>query len=168
MSNSPDSRALESLARRSAVPTSMLFVGTLVAMVSLLYLPMLLMAQANTQAEVGARVVKASDKWITLGVDAAASQVPTALSQYAATQPIGAKQTRPRHKDSGASSQGLHSRALIAGRTVRSSVASACPTSVQRRAGDMPNSVCASNRQQAATLRVAKNQRQWSRSSTLA
>jgi hypothetical protein len=32
----------------------------------------------------------------------------------------------------------------------------------------MPNSVCASNRQQAATLRVAKNQRQWSRSSTLA
>jgi hypothetical protein len=164
VSNSADSRPPETSDRHSAVPTSMLLVGTLVAMVSLLYLPTLLMSQANTQAEL---IVKASDKWITLGVDASNSQVPTALSQYEVIQPIGAKQTRPRHKDSGleATSPGVHSRAQVSGKP-RSSVASACPNITQRGASDMANSECARNRQHAATLRVAKNQR--SRPSTLA
>jgi hypothetical protein len=45
--------------------------------------------------------VKASDKWIRLGVDASSSQVPTALSQYEVIQPIEAKQARPRHNDRG-------------------------------------------------------------------
>jgi hypothetical protein len=47
--------------------------------VSLLHLPTSLMSQANTQVEAGPPIVKASDKWITLGVDASSSRVPTAL-----------------------------------------------------------------------------------------
>jgi len=147
-----------------------LLVGILVAMVSLLYLPTLLMSQAHGQAEAGPAIVKASDKWITLGIDPSSSQLPTALSQYEAIQPIGPKQTRPRHKDSGleATPPGIYSRAQISGRPVRSSVASASANITRRGASDMPNSVCASNRQHAATSRVAKNQRQLSRPSTLA
>ena len=67
--------------RGSAVRTSMLLVGLLVAGVSLLHLPTSLMSQANTQVEASPPIVKASDKWIGLGVDASSSQVPTALSQ---------------------------------------------------------------------------------------
>ena len=170
MSNSADGRSPETSDRRGAVATSMLLAGALVAMASLLYLPTLLTSQANTQTEVGPPIVKASDKWITLGVDASSRQVPTALSQYEAIQPIGAKQTRPRHKDNETevTSQGVHSRAQVSGRPARSSVASACPNLTQRRASDMANSACARNRQHAANLRVAKTERQWSRPSTLA
>src|SRR5262245_1844782 len=147
----------------------MLLVGALVAVMALPYLPMSLMSQANTQAEAGPPIVKASDKWITLGVDSA--QVPKALSQHEVIQPIEPKQTRPRHKDPGLQAtsrgwQGVHSRAQLSGRPDRSSVASACPNVTQRGARDWPNSACAGNRQHAATFRVAKNQRQWSRPAT--
>ena len=80
MSNSADNRPQEASDRGSAVRTSMLLVGVLVAGVSLLHLPTSLMSQANTQVT-GPPIVKASDKWIRLGVDASSSQVPTALDQ---------------------------------------------------------------------------------------
>jgi hypothetical protein len=81
VSNSVDNRPQEVSDRGSAVRTSMLLVGVLVAGVSLLHLPPSLTSQANTQVEVGPPIVKASDKWIRLGVDASSSQVPTALDQ---------------------------------------------------------------------------------------
>jgi hypothetical protein len=81
VSNSVDNRPQEASDRGSAVRTSMLLVGVLVAGVSLLHLPTSLMSQANTQVEAGQPIVKASDKWIRLGVDASSSQVPTALDQ---------------------------------------------------------------------------------------
>lgn len=80
MSNSADSRPQDASDRGSAVRTSMLLVLVLVAGVSLLHLSSL-MSQANTRVEAGSRIVKASDKWIRLGVDASSSQVPTALDQ---------------------------------------------------------------------------------------
>ena len=81
MSNSIDNGAQEASDRGSAVRTSMLLVGVLVAGVSLLHLPTSLLSQANTQVETSPPIVKASDKWIGLGVDASSSQVPKALSQ---------------------------------------------------------------------------------------
>jgi len=81
VSNSVDYRPQEASDRGSAVRTSMLLVGVLVAGVSLLHLPTSLMSQANSQVEAGPPIVKASDKWIRLGVDASSSQVPTALDQ---------------------------------------------------------------------------------------
>jgi hypothetical protein len=81
VSNSVDNRPQEASNRGGAVQTSMLLVGILVAGVSLLHLPTSLMSQANTQVEAGPPIVKASDKWIRLGVDASSSQVPTALDQ---------------------------------------------------------------------------------------
>jgi hypothetical protein len=80
MSNSVDNRPQEASDRGSAVRTSMLLVGVLVAGVSLLHLPTSLMSQANTQVEAGPPIVKASDKWIRLGVHAS-GQMPAALSQ---------------------------------------------------------------------------------------
>ena len=170
MSNSVDNRPREASDRGRAVRTSMLLVGVLVAGVSLLHLPTSLMSQANTQVEAGPPIVKASDKWIRLGVRASSGQVPTALSQYEVIQPIEPKQTRPRQKDRGmlATSRGSHgvrSRAQLSSRPVRWGVASACPNVTQRGASDRHNAVCPSNRQHAATFRVAKNQRQWSRPS---
>ena len=169
MSNSADSRPQDASDRGSAVRTSMLLVLVLVAGVSLLHLSSL-MSQANTRVEAGSRIVKASDKWIRLGVDASSSRVPTALSQYEVIQPIEPKQTRPRHEDRGMhassrGSHGVHSRAQSSSRWVRWSVASACPNVTQRGASDRHNSTCPSNRQHAATFRVAKNQKQWSRPS---
>jgi hypothetical protein len=67
VSNSVDNRPQEASDRGSAVRTSMLLVGVLVAGVSLLHLPTSLMSQANTQVEAGPPIVKASDKWIRLG-----------------------------------------------------------------------------------------------------
>ena len=84
VSNSADSRPQEASDLGSAVRTSMLLIGVLVAGVSLLHLPSSLMSQANTQVEAGPPIVKASDKWIRLGVDASSSQVPTALDQPSA------------------------------------------------------------------------------------
>src|SRR5262245_47187450 len=81
VSNSVDNRPQEASDRGSAIRTSMLLVGVLVAGVSLLHLPTSLMSQANSQVEAGPPIVKASDKWIRLGVDASSSQVPTALDQ---------------------------------------------------------------------------------------
>jgi hypothetical protein len=81
VSNSVDNRRQEASDRGSAVRTSMLLVGLLVAGVSLLHLPISLMSQANTQVEAGPPIVKASDTWIGLGVDASSSQVPAALDQ---------------------------------------------------------------------------------------
>ena len=81
VSNSVGNRPQEASDWGSALRTSMLLVGVLVAGVSLLHLPISLMSQANTQVEAGPPVVKASDKWIRLGVDALRSQVPTALDQ---------------------------------------------------------------------------------------
>jgi hypothetical protein len=52
----------------------MLLVGILVAGVSLFYLPTSLISQAKVEA--GPPIVKASDKWISLGVDAPRSEVP--------------------------------------------------------------------------------------------
>jgi hypothetical protein len=96
--------------RWSALRTGILLVGLVAAAMSLLHLSPSLMSQANTQVEAGPPIVKASDKWIRLGVDASSSQVPTALSQYEVVQPIEPKQTRPRHKDRGiqANSRGSH------------------------------------------------------------
>jgi hypothetical protein len=173
VSNLADSRPLETSDRRSAVRTSMLLVGALVAGVALLYLPTSLMSQANTQAVAGPPIVKASDKWIALGGDPSSKQVPPALSQYEVIQPIEPKKTGPTHKDRGMQatsrgSQGVHSRAQLSGKPVRSNVASASSNLTQRGTNDRPNSACASNRQHAATFRVAKNQRQWSHPSTLA
>jgi hypothetical protein len=170
VSNSADSRPQEASDRGSAVRTTVLFVGVLVAGVSLLHLPASLMSQANTQVEAGPPIVKASDKWIRLGVRASSGQVPTALSQYEVIQPIEPKQTRPRQKDpemlaTRRGSHGVRSRAQLSSRPVRWSVASACPNATQRAPSDRHNSVCPSNRQHAATFRVAKNQRQWSRPS---
>jgi hypothetical protein len=170
VSNSADSRPQQASDRGSAVRTNMLFVGVLVAGMSLLYLPNSLMSQANTQVEAGPPIVKASDKWIRLGVHASSSQVPTAISQYEVIQPIEPKQTKPRQKARGMlatsrGSHGVHSRAQLSSRPVRWSVASACPNVTPRGASDRHNSVCPSNRQHAATFRVAKNQRQWSRPS---
>jgi hypothetical protein len=169
VSNSADNRPQEAWDRGSALRTGMLLVLVLVAGVSLLHLSSL-MSQANTRVEAGSRIVKASDKWIRLGVDASSSQVPTAPSQFEVIQPIEPKQTRPRQKDRGmlATSRGSHgvrSRAQLSSRPVRWSVASACPNVTQRGASDRHNSVCPSNRQHAATSRIAKNQRQWSRPS---
>jgi hypothetical protein len=169
VSNSADNQPQEASDRGSAVRTSVLLVLVLVAGVSLLHLSSL-MSQANTRVEAGSRIVKASDKWIRLGVDASSSQVPTAPSQFEVIQPIEPKQTRPRQKDRGmlATSRGSHgvrSRAQLSSRPVRWSVASACPNVTQPGASDRHNSVCPSNRQHAATFRVAKNQRQWSRPS---
>jgi hypothetical protein len=115
VSNSTNSRPQEASDLGSAVRTSMLLIGVLVAGVSLLHLPTSLISQANTQIEADPPIVKASDKWISLGVDASSSQVPTSLSQYEVIQPIG-KQARPRHKDRGmqatsGGSHGVHSRA---------------------------------------------------------
>ena len=81
MSNSVDNRPQEASDLGSAVRTSMLLVGVLVAGVSLLHLPTSLMSQANTQVEAGPPIVKASDTWIRLGVDASGSRVPTVLDQ---------------------------------------------------------------------------------------
>ena len=81
MSNSIDNGPQETSDRGSAVRTSMLLVGFLLAGVSLVHLPTSPMTQANTQVEASPPIVKASDKWIGLGVDASSSQVPTALSQ---------------------------------------------------------------------------------------
>ncbi len=172
MSNSADSRPLETSDRRSTLRKRMPLIGALVGGASLLYLPTLLMSQAP-QTEAGPPIVKASDKWITLGVDASSSQIPTTLSQYEVVRPMPSIRHRPSHKDRGmqvtsGDSQGVHSRAQLSGRPVASSVASALPNVTQRGASDKPNSVCASNRQHAASFRVAKNQRQWSRPSTLA
>jgi len=169
MGNSAASRPQHASDRVTASRTIVLLVGVLVAGVSLLYLPTALMSQANTQA--GPPIVKASDKWITLGVDQSSSQVPTSLSQYEVIQPIAPKQTRPRHKEGGMQttsrgSQGVHSRAQLSSRPVRSSVASACPNVSQRGAGNRLNSGCPSHRQHAATLGVAKNQGHWSHPST--
>ena len=77
MSNSADIRRQEASDRGSAVRTSMLLVGVLVAGVSLLYLPTSLISQAKVEA--GPPIVKASDKWIRLGVDASSGQVPVRL-----------------------------------------------------------------------------------------
>ena len=79
MSNSVDNGPQEASDRGNAVRTSMLLVGFLVAGVSLLHLPTSLLSLANTQVEASPPIVKASDKWIGLGVDASSSQVPTAL-----------------------------------------------------------------------------------------
>ena len=79
MSNSVDDRPQEASDRGSAVRISMLLVGLLVAGVSLLHLPTSLISQAKVEA--GPPIVKASDKWIGLGVAASSSQVPTALAQ---------------------------------------------------------------------------------------
>jgi hypothetical protein len=81
VSNSADNRTQEASNRVSAVRTSLLLVGVLVAGVALLHLPTSLMSQANTQVEAGPPIVKASDRWIRLGVDASSSQVPAALDQ---------------------------------------------------------------------------------------
>ena len=81
MGNSVDNRPPEASDQGSAGRTSMLLVAVLVAGVSLLHLPTSLMSQANTRVEAGPPIVKASDKWIRLGVDASSSQVPTALDQ---------------------------------------------------------------------------------------
>lgn len=171
MSNSADSRPLETSDRRSALRKRMPLVGALVGGASLLYLPTLLMSQAP-QTEAGPPIVKASDKWITLGVDASSSQIPTTLSQYEVVRPIAPIQHRPSRKDrmqvTSGGSQGVHSRAQLSGKPFASSVASALPNVTQRGASDRPNSVCASNRQHAASFRIAKNQRQWSRPSTVA
>jgi hypothetical protein len=83
VNNSVDNRPQEASDRGSAVRTSMLLVGILAAGVSLLHLPASLVSQANTQVEKRPPIVKASDKWITLGVDTSSSQVPTALDQPA-------------------------------------------------------------------------------------
>ena len=170
MSNSVDNGPQEASNWGSAARTSMLLVGVLVAGVSLLHLPTSLMSLANTQVATGPPIVKASDKWIRLGIDASNSQVPKALSQYEVIQPREPKQTRPRHEDRGMQatsrgSQGVHSRAQSPSRPVRWSVASACPNVTQRGASDRQNSACPSNRRHAATFRVTKNQRQWSRPS---
>jgi hypothetical protein len=170
VSNSADSRPQKASDRGSAVRTGMLLVGVLVAGASLLHLLTLLMSQAYTQVEAGRPIVKASDKWIRLGVDTSSSQVPTALSQYEVIQPIEPKQTRPRYKDRGMQvtsrgSHGVHSREQSSSRPIRWSVASACPNVTNRGASDRHNSTCPSNRQHAVTFRVAKNQRQWSRPS---
>jgi hypothetical protein len=164
VSNSVDNRPQEASDRGSAARTSMLVVGVLVAGVSLIHLPTSLMSLANTQGAAGPPLVKASDKWIRLGIDASHSQVPKALSQYEVIQPIEPKQTRPRHEERGMQatsrgSQGIHSRAQSSGRPVRWSIASACPTVTQRGASDRHNSACPSNRRHTATFRVAKNQR---------
>ena len=164
MSNSADSRPQEASDLGSAVRTSMLLIGVLVAGVSLLHLPTSLMSQANTQVEAGPPIVKASDKWIRLGVHASSSQVPAALSEYEVIQPIEPKQTRPRQMDRGMlvtslGSHGVRSCAQLSSRPVRRSVASACPNVTQRGASDRHNSACPSNRQHGAALRVAKNQR---------
>ena len=168
MSNSVDNRPQEASDRGSAARTSMLVVGILVAGVSLLYLPTALMSQANTQVAACPPIVKASDKWIRLGVNASSSQVPTALSQFEVISP--SSQNRPRHEDRGMQatsrgSHGVHSRAPSSSRPVRWSVASACPNVTQRGASDRHNSACPSNRRHTATVRVAKNQRQWPRPS---
>lgn len=76
MGYSSDGRPQEPSDRRSPVRTSMLLVGGLVVGVCLLYLPTSLRSQANTQVQAGPPIVKASDKWITLGDDASNSQVP--------------------------------------------------------------------------------------------
>ena len=170
MSNSVDNRPQAASDRGSAARTSMLLVGVLVAGVSLLHLPTSLMSLANTQVAAGPPIVKASDKWIRLGIDASNSPVPKALSQYEVIQPSEPKQTTPRHEDRGMQatsrgSHGVHARAQSSSRPVRWSVASACPNVTQRRASDRHNSACAGNRRHVATLRVAKNQRQWSRPS---
>ena len=170
MSNSADSRPQEASDRGSAVRTSVLFVGVLVAGVTLLHLLTSLISQANTQVEAGPPVVKASDRWIRLGVHASSAQVPAALSQYEVIQPIEPKQTRPRQKDremlaTSRGSHGVRSRAQLSSRPVRWSVASACANVTRRGATGRHNSECPGNRQYAATFRVAKNQRQWSRPS---
>jgi hypothetical protein len=169
MGNSAASRPQHASDRVTASRTIVLIVGVLVAGASLLYLPTALMSQADTQA--GPPIVKASDKWITLGVDQSSSQVPTALSQYEVIQPVEPKRTRPRHKEGGMLTtsrgpQGVHSRAQVSSRPVRSSVASACPNVSQRGAGNRLNSGCPSHRQHAATLGVAKNQGHWPHPST--
>ena len=109
MSKSVDGRALDR-GRWNTVRTSMLLVGVVAAGVCLLLLPTSLMSRTNTQVEAGPPIVKASDKWIRLGVDASSTQVPSALSQYEVVQPVETKQTRPRHKDRGmqAKSRGSH------------------------------------------------------------
>src|SRR5262245_41021620 len=159
MGNSAASRPQPSSSRVSAAATIVLIAGVLVAGVSLLYLPTALLSQGNTQA--GPPIVKASDKWITLGVDQSSSQVPTALSQYEVVQPFEPKRTKPRHKEGGMQaasrgSQGVHARAQLSSRPVRSRVASACPNVSQRGAGDRLNAGCPGHRQQSATLGVAK------------
>src|SRR5262249_61061158 len=78
----------------------MLLGGILSAGVSLL-LATSLMFQAFTQVASGPPIVKASDKWITLGGDASTSQVQTALSQYGVIQRKEPKQTKPGHKEPG-------------------------------------------------------------------
>jgi hypothetical protein len=74
VSNSATSRLQEASDRGR---TSMLLVGVLVAGVSLLHLPTSLISRAKV--EVGPPIVKASDKWIKLGVDASSSQLPVQL-----------------------------------------------------------------------------------------
>jgi hypothetical protein len=98
VSKSVDGRALDR-GRWNAVRTSMLLVGVVAAGVCLLLLPTSLMSLTNTQVETGPPIVKASDKWIRLGVEASSSQVATPFSQYEFVQPIEPKQARPRHKD---------------------------------------------------------------------
>ena len=169
MSHSVANRPQEAADRGSAARTSMLLVGLLVAGMSLLHLLTALMSQA-TQVAAGPPIVKASDKWIRLGVDTSSSQVPTALSQFEVIPPIEPKQTRPRHEDRGIQvtsrgSHGTHSRAQSSSRPVRWSVVSACPNVIQRGASARHNSACPGNRRHAASLRVAKNQRQWPRPS---
>ena len=155
MRSSADSRSLQSSDRRSAVRTSMLLVGVLVMGISLL-LSTSLMFQANTQVETGPPIVKASDKWIRLGVDASTGHMPTALSRYEAINPIEPKQTRPRHKGRGMQvtsrgPHGIHAQAQSSSGPVRWSVASACPNIAMRGTIDGHNSACPSNRDQAAT-----------------
>ena len=174
MGHSAASRPQHASDRVTAVRTIVLIVAVLVAGVSLLYLPTALMSEANTQA--GPPIVKASDKWITLGVGQSSSQVPTALSQYEVIRPSEPKQTRPGHKEGGMQatsrgSPGVHSRAQVSSPPVRSRVASTCPSVSQRAAGNRLNSGCPSHRQHAAThyaatLAVAKNQGHWSQPST--
>jgi hypothetical protein len=171
VSNSADSRPQDGQPGR-AVRTSMLLVGVLVAGVFLLHQSTSLKFHANTQVERGPPIVKASDRWIRLGVEASSSQVPIALSQYEVIQPIEPKQTRPRRKDRGMQatsrgSRGIHSHAQSSRNPVRWSVASACQNVTKRGVSDAHNFAfaCPSNRKQVAAFRVVKNQRHWSRPS---
>ena len=166
MSNSADSRSQHGHPARR-LRTSMLLGGILTAGVSLL-LATSLMFQAFTQVASGPPIVKASDKWITLGGDASTSQAQTALSQYGVIQRTEPKQTTPGHKDPGidalsGGAHGIHSHAQSSSTPVRRSVASACAD--KREVSDRHNSACPGKREQAATFRVGRDQGQWPRPS---
>ena len=168
MSNSADSQSQHRHPARR-LRTSMLLGGILTAGMSLL-LATSLMFQAFTQVASGPPIVKASDKWITLGGDASTSQVQTALSQYGVIQRTEPKQTKPGHNDPGieapsAGARGIPSHAQSSSPPVRRSVASACPDVTKREASDRHISACPGKRERAATVRVARDQGQWPRPS---